>query len=282
MKFVRFGEPGLERAGALAEDGAVHDISAIVPDITPVTIGALPLISKSHVLAQPQAPAGARLGSPVGNVGKIIAVGLNYRDHCEECHYPIPSEPILFSKAVTSLSGPFDPVVLPKGCSKADWEVELAIIIGRTARYVPLEDAKNHIAGLSVINDITERAFQLEREGQWFKGKGCDTFAPLGPWLVTLDEVEDLNALRPWLRLNGQMMQDSSTRHMIFGVEHLVHYISQFMTLCPGDVIATGTPPGVGMGRTPQIWLKPGDVMELGIDSLGVQRQAVLGYSDGH
>lgn len=278
LKFVRFGPLGLEKAGVLDGRGHLRDLSGVVSDITPETIGALKLLRKSDVSTLPLAPCKSRLGSPVGGAGKIIAVGLNYRDHCEECGYPIPSEPILFSKAVTSLSGPFDSVILPKGCTKADWEVEIAIVIGRTARYVDPAAARDHIAGLTVINDITERAFQLEREGQWFKGKGCDTFAPLGPWLVTLDELPDLGDLRPWLKLNGKLMQDSSTRHMIFGIEHLVHYISQFMTLLPGDVIATGTPPGVGMGRSPQLWLKPGDVMELGVEGLGVQRQTVVAF----
>jgi 2-keto-4-pentenoate hydratase/2-oxohepta-3-ene-1,7-dioic acid hydratase in catechol pathway len=281
MKLVRFGEHGRERPGAIGPDGTLRDLSGLVPDIDPTTLPTL-LDRLEAGLGDLPAVDGtvARYGTPVARPGKIVAVGLNYRDHCEECGYPIPSEPILFSKAITALSGPNDPVVLPKGCTKADWEVEIAIVIGRQARYVAEADARRFIAGLAVINDVTERAFQLEREGQWFKGKGCDTFAPVGPWIVTLDELPDLSDLRLWLTLNGETMQDSSTRHMIFGIEHLVHYISQFMTLEPGDIIATGTPPGVGMGRTPQVWLKRGDVMELGVDGLGRQRQIVEAHPE--
>ena len=204
---------------------------------------------------------------------------MNYRDHCEECGYPIPSEPILFSKALSALSGPFDEVMLPQGCTKADWEVELAVVVGRQARYVPLDQARQHIAGYTICNDLTERAFQLEREGQWFIGMGCDTFAPVGPWLVTPDEVGDLSDISLWLDVNGHRMQDSSTRHMIFGPEFLLSYISQFMTLNPADIICTGTPPGVGMGRKPQQWLQPGDVMDLGVRGLGQQRQRVVAWS---
>ena len=208
-----------------------------------------------------------------------MSVGLNYRDHCEEVGYPIPSEPILFSKAITSLSGPNDDVILPKGCTKGDWEVEFAIVIGKKAQYVDEAHALDYVAGFSVINDITERRFQLEREGQWFKGKGCDTFAPIGPWLVTPDEVSDFSDRKLWLKVNGCVMQNSSTKHLIFGVAHLVSYISEFMTLLPGDCIATGTPPGVGLGMKPNVWLQPGDVMELGVQGLGVQRQLVRAYS---
>jgi 2-keto-4-pentenoate hydratase/2-oxohepta-3-ene-1,7-dioic acid hydratase in catechol pathway len=281
MKLMRFGVAGAERPGVIGADGIPRDLSALVPDIAPSTMSSLlDRLSGADLAELPVILGEPRLGSPVARPGKIVAVGLNYRDHCEECGYPIPSEPILFSKAVTSLNGPNDPVVLPKGCTKADWEVEIAIVIGRRARYVAVEEARHHIAGLAVINDVTERAFQLEREGQWFKGKGCDTFAPLGPYVVTLDEIPDLADMRLWLRVNGHKMQDSSTRHMIFGIEHLVSYISQFMTLEPCDVIATGTPPGVGLGMSPQVWLKPGDVMELGVEGLGAQRQQVLAYEE--
>jgi len=281
MKLLRFGERGRERPGVIGADGRARDLSGWADDIDPGTMpGLLDRLAGDGVEGLPPAPAGERLGAPVARPGKIVAVGLNYRDHCEECGYPIPSEPILFSKAVTSLNGPNDHVILPRGCSKADWEVEIAIVIGRRARYVPIEDARRHVAGLAVINDVTERAFQLEREGQWFKGKGCDTFAPLGPYVVTLDEIPDLAGMRLWLELNGQPMQDSSTRHMIFGIEHLVSYVSQFMTLEPCDVIATGTPPGVGLGMRPQVWLKPGDVMELGVEGLGSQRQEVRAYEE--
>ncbi|MGL4634714.1 MAG: fumarylacetoacetate hydrolase family protein [Beijerinckiaceae bacterium] len=276
MKFVRFGNLGTERAGAIDERGQLRDLSGFIADITPSTIGSLALIDAARVADQPVVAGKVRLGSPVGQIGKIIGIGMNYRDHCEECGYPVPVEPILFSKAVTSLSGPDDDVILPQGYSKVDWEVEVAIVIGRRARYIQEHEARAHIAGLSVINDISERVFQLEREGQWFKGKGCDTFAPLGPWLVSLDEIPDLSRMRLWLKLNGAMMQDSTTAQMVFGIEYLVAYVSQFMTLEPGDVIATGTPPGVGLGMKPNVWLKPGDVMELGVEGLGSQHQRVL------
>ena len=279
MKFIRYGQPGAERPGVIDNDGARRDLSNLLPDIDVQTLPTLRQRVGEDLSIYPLAAPDARLGCPVSGTSKIIAVGLNYRDHCEECGYPIPSEPILFSKAVSSLSGPFDEVMLPKGCTKADWEVELAVVIGREARYVSEQDAPHYIAGYTICNDVTERAFQLEREGQWDKGKGCDTFAPIGPWLVTPDEFGDTSDVNLWLELNGQRMQDSSTRHMIFGPQFLVSYVSQFMTLRPADIIVTGTPPGVGMGRTPQLWLKPGDVMTLGVRGLGQQRQSVVAWS---
>lgn len=279
MKFIRYGAVGAERPGLIDNEGHRRDLSKVVADIDAQTLPELRAVVGDDPSRYPLADPDARLGCPVAGTSKIVAVGLNYRDHCEECGYPIPSEPILFSKALSALSGPFDDVVLPQGCTKADWEVELAVVIGRKASYVPEERARDCIAGYAICNDLTERAFQLEREGQWFKGKSCDTFAPVGPWLVTPDEVGDLSDIGLWLNVNGQRMQDSSTRHMIFGPEFLVSYISRFMTLNPGDIICTGTPPGVGMGRTPQQWLHPGDVMELGVRGLGTQRQQVVAWT---
>lgn len=279
MKLVRFGPFGLEKPGVIDNHGALRDLSQIVHDINSETLPGLAELIPDDLTSMPLVTGSPRYGCPVARPGKIVSVGLNYRDHCEEVGYPIPSEPILFSKAITSLSGPNDDVVLPKGCTKGDWEVEFAIIIGKKAQYVDKARAFDYVAGFSVINDITERRFQLEREGQWFKGKGCDTFAPIGPWLVTPDEVSDFSDRKLWLKVNGKIMQNSSTKHLIFGVAHLVSYISEFMTLLPGDCIATGTPPGVGLGMKPNVWLQPGDVMELGVEGLGQQRQLVRAYS---
>ena len=279
MKLVRFGPTGHEKPGILDSSGALRDLSGIIADIDPDTLPTLRSLIPSDVTSLPVVTGTPRYGCPVARPGKIVSIGLNYRDHCEEVGYPIPSEPILFSKAITSLSGPNDDVILPRGCTKGDWEVEFAIIIGKKAQYVDERDAMDYVAGFSVINDITERRFQLEREGQWFKGKGCDTFAPIGPWLVTPDEVSDFSDRTLWLKLNGKVMQNSSTRHLIFGVAKLVSYVSDFMTLLPGDCIATGTPPGVGLGMKPNVWLKPGDVMTLGVEGLGEQRQLVRAYS---
>ena len=279
MKLVRFGPAGFEKPGIIDSHGVLRDLSHIVRDIDPNTLPSLRSLIPADLNSLPRVEGTPRYGCPVARPGKIVSVGLNYRDHCEEVGYPIPSEPILFSKAVTALSGPNDDVILPKGCSKGDWEVEFAIVIGNKAQYVAEKNALEYVAGFSVINDITERRFQLEREGQWFKGKGCDTFAPIGPWLVTPDEVSDFSDRKLWLKLNGKIMQNSSTRHLIFDVAHLVSYISEFMTLLPGDCIATGTPPGVGLGMKPNVWLQPGDVMELGFEGLGEQRQLVRAYS---
>ena len=279
MKLVRFGPAGFEKPGIIDSHGVLRDLSHIVRDIDPNTLPSLRSLIPADLNSLPRVEGTPRYGCPVARPGKIVSVGLNYRDHCEEVGYPIPSEPILFSKAVTALSGPNDDVILPKGCSKGDWEVEFAIVIGNKAQYVAEKNALEYVAGFSVINDITERRFQLEREGQWFKGKGCDTFAPIGPWLVTPDEVSDFSDRKLWLKLNGKIMQNSSTRHLIFDVAHLVSYISEFMTLLPGDCIATGTPPGVGLGMKPNVWLQPGDVMELGVEGLGEQRQLVRAYS---
>ncbi|MFO1148835.1 MAG: fumarylacetoacetate hydrolase family protein [Alsobacter sp.] len=280
MKLVRFGQPGSEKPGLVDSDGSIRDLSGHVQDIgggtlDPASLARLKSIAPASL---PKAPAGARIGSCVARPGNFIAVGLNYADHAAETGAPIPSEPILFNKAPNCVQGPDDPIVIPKGSEKTDWEVELAIVIGRTALYVPESEALSYVAGFCVCNDISERAFQTERGGQWMKGKGSPTFGPLGPWLVTTDEVKDVQNLKMWLELNGKMVQDGSTKTMIFGVAHLVSYISHFLQLDPGDVITTGTPPGVGLGMKPPVFLKPGDRMRVGIEGLGEQHQVVKAW----
>jgi len=278
LKLVRFGSAGAERPGLALTGGGIVDISDVIPDLA---LRALSPESLARVLAAdvsklPRAPAGARLGPCVGSVGKFIAIGLNYADHAAETGAKIPSEPIVFMKATSCIVGPNDTVLKPRGSTKLDWEVELGVVIGKTARYVSEDEAAGHIAGYCVVNDISERAFQLERGGQWDKGKGCDTFGPIGPWLVTPDEVGDPANLSMWLDVNGTRRQHGSTRTMIFKPHFLVSYLSQFMSLQPGDVITTGTPPGVGMGIKPNpVFLNVGDVIELGIEKLGSQRQVV-------
>jgi 2-keto-4-pentenoate hydratase/2-oxohepta-3-ene-1,7-dioic acid hydratase in catechol pathway len=278
MKLCRFGAAGAERPGLVLADGGIADLSGVVADIA---VGALEpqsleRVRRADVAQLPRAPAGVRLGPCVGRVGKFIAIGLNYADHAAETGAKIPTEPIVFMKATSCNVGPNDTVLKPRGSTKMDWEVELGVVIGSEARYVNEQDAPSHIAGYCVVNDISERAFQLERGGQWDKGKGCDTFGPLGPWLVTPDEVGDPTQLKMWLDVNGTRRQDGSTRTMIFKPHFLVSYLSQFMSLQAGDVITTGTPPGVGMAIKPDpVFLQPGDVMELGIEKLGSQRQTV-------
>jgi 2-keto-4-pentenoate hydratase/2-oxohepta-3-ene-1,7-dioic acid hydratase in catechol pathway len=278
MKLVRFGAAGAERPGLVLGDGGIADLSTLVPDLAGASLSAESLRKLAALDADklPKAPAGVRLGPCVAGVGKFIAIGLNYADHAAETGAKIPSEPIVFMKATSCIVGPNDTVLKPRGSIKMDWEVELGVIIGKTASYVSEADAAGHIAGYCVINDLSERHFQLERGGQWDKGKGCDTFGPLGPWLVTSDEVGDPAALSMWLDVNGVRRQNGSTRTMIFKPAFLVSYLSQFMSLHPGDVITTGTPPGVGMGIKPEpVFLNVGDVMELGIEKLGRQRQVV-------
>ncbi|HEY3730720.1 MAG TPA: fumarylacetoacetate hydrolase family protein [Steroidobacteraceae bacterium] len=278
MKLVRFGHSGQEHPGLLDGQGRLRDLSGSVPDINPATVtpAGLSAIARLPIDHLPIVSGNPRFGVPLGGIGKLVAVGLNYRDHAAEAGMAVPSDPILFLKATTCISGPNDPVMLPRGSVKSDWEVELGIIIGTTARYVSHDSALDHVAGYCVINDVSERAYQIERGSQWDKGKGCDTFGPIGPWLVTRDEVADPQNLEMWLEVNGERMQSGNTRTMIFGCAQLVSAISAYMTLLPGDVIATGTPPGVGMGKKPPRYLKAGDLMRLSIEGLGVQRQQVV------
>jgi 2-keto-4-pentenoate hydratase/2-oxohepta-3-ene-1,7-dioic acid hydratase in catechol pathway len=278
LKLVRFGAAGAERPGLVNADGSIADLSGVIPDVSAGALSpdSIKTLAALDVAKLPRAPAGVRLGSCVAGVGKFIAIGLNYADHAAETGARIPSEPIVFMKATSCIVGPNDTVLKPRGSIKMDWEVELGVVIGSVTSYVNEADAARHIAGYCVVNDLSERHFQLERGGQWDKGKGCDTFGPLGPWLVTADEVGDPANLSMWLDVNGTRRQNGSTRTMIFKPAFLVSYLSQFMSLHPGDVITTGTPPGVGMGIKPNpIFLDVGDVMELGIEKLGSQRQVV-------
>ncbi len=285
MKLVRFGRPGKEKPGLIDATGTLRDLSAVMADLTPDNLGdrKLARLARLKTGHLPVVKGRPRLGCPVANVGKFIAIGLNYADHAAEAGMPIPEEPVVFMKAISCIQGPNDPVMLPKGSQKSDWEVELGVVIGTRARHVSQKHALNHVAGYCVVNDLSEREYQLERGGTWDKGKGCDTFGPIGPWLVTRDEIPNPQKLDLWLDLNGQRMQTGNTRTMIFGVAKIISYLSQFMTLMPGDVITTGTPPGVGMGlrqngqNTP-MFLKPGDVMRLGIHGLGEQEQAVHAF----
>jgi 2,4-didehydro-3-deoxy-L-rhamnonate hydrolase len=282
MKLVRFGPAGREKPGMIDAQGRIRDLSGIVPDIAGDTLGAKSLakLRKTKPDKLPLVRSGVRLGPCVGAVGNYIAIGLNYSDHAKEAEMPIPSEPIVFLKAHSCICGPNDNIMLPKGSEKTDWEVELAIVIGERARNLAKKDALEVVAGYCVANDVSEREFQLERPGgQWSKGKGCETFGPLGPWLVTKDEVPEPQKLEMWLDVNDERMQHGSTKTMIFGVAHIVWYCSQYMVMEPGDVIATGTPPGVGQGMKPQRFLKPGDVVRLGIDGLGEQTQKVVKFS---
>ena len=285
MKLVRYGNPGKEKPGLIDADGKLRDLSAVIADITPDQLSDKALVKLRRIkpATLPLVKGKPRMGCPVSHVGKFIAIGLNYADHAAESNMPIPKEPIVFMKANSCVQGPNDDVMLPKGSVKTDWEVELGVVIGAQASYVSQKDALNHVAGYCTINDVSEREYQLERGMTWDKGKGCDTFGPIGPWLVTRDEVPNPQKLHMWLDVNGVRMQNGSTKTMIFGVAKLVSYVSQFMTLMPGDVITTGTPPGVGMGikkngKPAPIFLKRGDVMALGIEGLGEQHQKVVAY----
>ena len=280
MKLVRYGNPGKEKPGLIDLDGRLRDLSAVVPDIGPAQLGSVIMgrLRRQNPEKLPLVRGAPRFGCPVANVGKFIAIGLNFVDHAAESGAPIPKEPIVFMKATSCIQGPNDPVMLPRGSVKTDWEVELGIVIGARARYVPKKDALGFVAGYCVINDVSEREYQLERGPQWDKGKGCDTFGPIGPWLVTPDAITDVQRLDMWLDLNGKRMQTGNTRTMIFDAAKLVSYVSHFMTLLPGDVITTGTPPGVGLGMKPPLYLKKGDVMTLGIEGLGEQRQVVVPF----
>ena len=278
MKLVRWGDAGGERPGLLDAQGALRDLSQVVDDVAGDALTSTG-IAKLRTLDPERLPVIAnhpRLGAPVGRVGKIICVGLNYADHAAESGQAVPEQPVIFMKATSAIIGAFDDVVIPPGSEKTDWEVELGVVIGDAARGVSREAALDHVAGYLIVNDVSERAFQFDHGGQWVKGKGCDTFAPLGPWLVTRDEIPDPQNVSMWLEVNGHRYQDGNTRTMIFDVATLVSHISRYMALLPGDVVSTGTPPGVGLGQKPPIYLKAGDVMELGIEGLGVQCQRVV------
>jgi 2-keto-4-pentenoate hydratase/2-oxohepta-3-ene-1,7-dioic acid hydratase in catechol pathway len=283
MKLVRWGAAGAEKPGLIDASGAMRDLSGVMVDIDGQALSpeGLAALAKIDLARLPLAPADARFGSPVAFVSKLVCVGLNYADHAKESGNPIPDEPVLFLKAPSAIMGPNDDIVIPRSSVKTDWEVELGVVIGSRAAYVEEAQALDYVAGYVVCNDVSEREYQIKRGGQWDKGKGCDTFGPLGPWLVTKDEIADPQNLGLWLEVNGRRFQNGSTRTMIFGVAHLVHYISQFMTLLPGDVISTGTPAGVGLGQKPPLFLKPGDVVRLGVEGLGEQRQACKAWTPG-
>ena len=283
MKLVRYGQPGKEKPGLIDADGKLRDLSAVIKDFGPEQLSdaALARIRKLKTDKLPLVRGKPRMGCPVTGTGKFIAIGLNFVDHAAEAGAPIPKEPIIFMKTTSCIQGPNDPVMLPKGSVKTDWEVELGIVIGTKATHVSQKSALDYVAGFCTINDVSEREFQLERGPQWDKGKGCDTFGPVGPWLVTRDEVPNVQKLAMWLDVNGKRMQTGNTRTMIFSAAKLVSYCSQFMTLHPGDIITTGTPPGVGLGMKPPVFLKKGDVVTLGIEGLGDQRQDIVPFKLG-
>lgn len=279
MKLVRYGKPGKEKPGLIDAEGKLRDLSAVIPDLSPKYLGdaMIAKLRKLKTSSLPLVKGKPRMGCPIAHVGKFIAIGLNYADHAAESGMPIPKEPIVFTKATSCIQGPDDDVMLPKGSVKSDWEVELGIVIGTEARYVSQKDAINHVVGYCLVNDVSEREYQLERGGSWDKGKGCDTFGPVGPWLVTRDDVPNPQKLHMWLDHNGVRMQDGNTKTMIFGVAKIVSYVSEFMTLQPGDIITTGTPPGVGLGVKPTpVFLKPGQTMKLGVEGLGEQIQRTV------
>jgi 2,4-diketo-3-deoxy-L-fuconate hydrolase len=281
MKLMRYGAKGAEKPAAMDAQGVVRDLSGELVDITAHTLTphGLQRLREINLASLPEVANPGRIAVPWSGMGKFICVGLNYADHAAESNLPVPAEPVLFTKQISALMGPNDPVVIPQGSVKTDWEVELGVVIGTKARYVSEADALKFVAGYCVVNDISEREYQIERGGTWDKGKGCDTFGPVGPWMVTTDEVPDPQALSMWLEVNGKKVQNGSTKTMVFGVAHLVSYISRFMTLMPGDLISTGTPPGVGMGQKPSAWyLKAGDTMRLGIEGLGQQDQRVFAW----
>jgi len=284
MKLIRFGTPQNEKPGVQLQDGTRLDVSAFGSDYDETFFGTEGIEKLSQWLEQhqdscPVVASDVRLGAPLARPSKIVCVGLNYAKHAEESGMAPPEEPVLFFKASSAITGPFDPIRIPKGSTKTDWEVELALVIGRKASYVSEKEALNHVAGYVLHNDVSERAFQLERSGQWVKGKSCDTFAPLGPFIATTDEIKDPNSLDLWLKLNGKLMQNSNTSDFIFNVQEVVSHISQFMTLLPGDIISTGTPFGVGLGLTPPRYLKEGDEVELGIEGLGISKQICKAYA---
>ena len=280
MKLIRFGDAGHEKPGLVETDGTIRDLSSVIDDVTGATIddATLDRIRATPPGDLPQVDDAVRIGPCVGNIGKFVCIGLNYSDHAAEAGLEVPDEPVLFMKATSCINGPNDPIVIPRGSTKTDWEVELGIVIGRETSYVDEAEALNNVAGYCAVNDVSERHFQIERSGQWVKGKSADTFGPIGPWLVTRDEIADPLALPLWLTVNGEKRQDGSTSTMIFSPAFIVAYVSQFMSLQPGDLISTGTPPGVGLGMNPPTFLKPGDVVELGVEGLGQQRQDVVAW----
>jgi 2-keto-4-pentenoate hydratase/2-oxohepta-3-ene-1,7-dioic acid hydratase in catechol pathway len=282
MKLVRFGARGMERPGLVDAGGAIRDLSGVVGDIGGATLSdeGLARLARLDTAQLPEVDPGVRLGACVAGTGKFICIGLNYSDHAAESGMAVPPEPIIFMKATSAICGPNDPVIIPRGSEKTDWEVELAVVIGKRAKYVSEADALGYVAGYCVANDVSERHFQAERQGQWTKGKSADNFGPTGPWLVTRDEVADPQALPMWLKVNGETRQDGTTATMVYGCAYLVSYLSQFMSLDPGDIISTGTPPGVGLGMKPPTYLKAGDVIELGIEGLGTQRQVCIDDPD--
>ena len=279
MKLLQFGAPGAEQAALLEPDGTLRDLSGVCGRLDGAALGDLERLRRLDARDLPRVSGSPRIGPCVSRPGKFVCIGLNYADHARETGLPIPDEPVVFMKATSALCGPYDDVIIPRNSTKTDWEVELGVVIGREARYVAPEQAAAHIAGYCVVNDVSERAFQLERGGQWVKGKSCDRFGPVGPWLVTPDEVPDPAALHIWLEVDGHRYQDGSTATMIFRPPYLVSYLSQFMSLQPGDIIATGTPPGVGLGQKPPVFLRPGQRMRLGIDGLGEQQQMTVAYA---
>lgn len=276
MKFLRYGPRGLEKPGMIDANGALRDLSGHVSDIAGDVLTDLERLAGIDPESLPPVEGNPRLGACVGGTGKFMCIGLNYADHAAESGMTVPPEPVLFMKATSAICGPNDPIIIPRGSEKTDWEVELGVVIGKRAKYVSEAEALSHVAGYCVCNDVSERAFQIERQGQWSKGKSCDNFGQTGPWLVTPDEAGDPQDLAMWLSVNGEKVQDGSTRTMVYGVAHLISYLSQFFTLEPGDIISTGTPPGVGLGMTPPRYLKPGDVVELGIEGLGQQKQECI------
>jgi 2-keto-4-pentenoate hydratase/2-oxohepta-3-ene-1,7-dioic acid hydratase in catechol pathway len=273
MKLLRYGPLGQEKPGLLDADGQLRDLSGVIPDLSGSVLTDLDRLKSIDPATLPKVEGTPRLGACVAGTGKFICIGLNYADHAAESGLQVPPEPVIFLKATSAICGPNDPILIPRGSQKTDWEVELGVVIGKPAKYITEDQALDHVAGYCVINDVSERAFQIERAGQWTKGKSSDNFGQTGPWLVTPDEVPDPQNLPMWLTVNGQTMQDGSTKTMVYGVAHIVAYLSQFFTLHPGDIISTGTPPGVGMGKKPPHYLKAGDVVELGIEGLGTQKQ---------
>ncbi|MEE9322180.1 MAG: fumarylacetoacetate hydrolase family protein [Granulosicoccus sp.] len=282
MKLLRFGSIGSEKPGILDKDGNIRDLSSVITDFAGehLSAKAFNAIAKTDLSSLPLVADGERLGPCVTGTGKFICIGLNYADHAAEAGLDVPPEPVIFMKATSAICGPNDPVIIPRGSTKTDWEVELGVVIGQRAKYVSEADALDYVAGYCVINDVSERAFQTEHAGQWTKGKSADNFGPIGPWLVTKDEIGNPQNLGLWLRVNGESRQNGSTKTMVYGVAHVVAYLSNFMSLQPGDIISTGTPPGVGLGMKPPTYLKPGDLIELGIDGLGEQRQEVIADPD--